>query len=71
VRKIVERSPGSAAPADDLAKAIADALTADKPQTRYHAGHGSKEAFVAARTLSDHAKDTLVAHEVGLPRPEH
>src|SRR4051794_3237568 len=31
----------------------------------YHAGHGSREAFVAARTLTDHAKDRAVAHEVG------
>ena len=68
VRKVVEKSPASAAPADDLAKAIAQALTADKPKTRYHAGHGSKEAFVASRTLSDHAKDRIVAREVGLPR---
>jgi NAD(P)-dependent dehydrogenase (short-subunit alcohol dehydrogenase family) len=70
VRKVVEKSPKSAAPPDDLAKAIADALTAAKPKTRYHAGHGSKEAFVAARTLTDHVKDRLVVHEVGLPRPE-
>ena len=70
IRKVVEKSPDSAAPADDLAKAIARALTADKPKTRYHAGHGSKEAFVAARTLTDRAKDMLVAREVGLPRPK-
>ncbi|MGZ6576156.1 MAG: SDR family oxidoreductase [Solirubrobacteraceae bacterium] len=70
VRKVVEKSPESAAPPEDLARAIADALTAEKPKTRYHAGHGSKEAFVAARTLTDHAKDRIVAHEVGLPRPQ-
>ncbi|MGZ6616816.1 MAG: SDR family NAD(P)-dependent oxidoreductase [Solirubrobacteraceae bacterium] len=56
VRKVVEKSPESAAPPEDLARAIADALTAEKPKTRYHAGHGSKEAFVAARTLTDRAK---------------
>ena len=70
VRKVVEKSPESAAPADDLAKAIEHALTADKPKTRYHAGHGSKEAYMAARTLSDRAKDMAVAREIGLPRPE-
>ena len=70
VRKVVEKSPDSAAPPEDLAKAIGNALTAEKPKTRYHAGHGSKEAFVASRTLTDHAKDRIVAHEVGLPRPE-
>ena len=70
IRKVVEKSPDSAAPPEDLAKVIADALTAEKPKTRYHAGHGSKQAFVAARTLTDHAKDRLVVHEVGLPRPQ-
>ena len=70
IRNVVEKSPDSAAPADDLAKAIATALTASKPKTRYHAGHGSKEAFAASRTLTDHAKDRLVVREVGLPRPE-
>src|SRR3954452_23403630 len=38
--------------------------------SRYHAGHGSREAFVAARTLTDHGKDRAIAHEVGLARPE-
>ena len=69
IRKAVEKAPGSAVPADNLAKAIESALTASKPKTRYHAGHGSKGAFVASRTLTDHAKDWLVAREVGLPRP--
>jgi NAD(P)-dependent dehydrogenase (short-subunit alcohol dehydrogenase family) len=70
IRKMVEKLPESAAPADDLARAIADALTAKNPRTRYHAGRGSHEAFLAARTLSDHAKDKAVVHEVGLPEPE-
>jgi NAD(P)-dependent dehydrogenase (short-subunit alcohol dehydrogenase family) len=70
IRKAVEKLPDQAAPADDLAEAIASALTEKKPETRYHAGHGSKEAFMAARTLSDHAKDLAVAHEIGLPKPE-
>jgi len=70
IRKVVEKSADSAAPPDDLAKAIAQALTADRPKTRYHAGHGSKVAFVAARTLTDHAKDRVVVREVGLPPPE-
>jgi NAD(P)-dependent dehydrogenase (short-subunit alcohol dehydrogenase family) len=70
IRKAVEKLPDSAAPADDLAGAIADALTSRKPDARYHAGHGSKEAFMASRTLSDHAKDKAVVHEIGLPEPE-
>ena len=68
IRKVIEKSPEAAAPADDLARAIAHALTASKPKTRYHAGHGSKAAFLASRTLTDHAKDRVVAHQLGLPR---
>ena len=70
IRKVVEKSLDLAAPPDDLAKAVAHALTAVRPKTRHHAGHGSKEAYVAARTLTDHTKDRVVAREVGLPRPE-
>lgn len=69
IRKLVEKSPDRAAPADDLAEAIAHALTASRPKTRYHAGRGSKAAFVASRALTDHAKDKAVARALGLPRP--
>lgn len=69
IRKVVEKSPDRAAPADDLAEAIAHALTASRPKTRYHAGRGSKAAFVASRALTDHAKDKVVARALGLPRP--
>ena len=68
IRATVEKSPRSAAPAEDLAKVIERALTDDHPKSRYHAGHGSKQAYLASRTLSDHAKDALVAREIGLDR---
>ena len=69
VRKLVEKTAADAAPADDVAKAIADALTSKHPDTRYLAGHGAKAAAVAAK-LPDEAKDRAVAREVGLPAPE-
>lgn len=69
IRKLVEKSPDRAAPADDLAEAITHALTARRPKTRYHAGRGSKGAFVASRALTDHAKDKALVRALDLPRP--
>jgi NAD(P)-dependent dehydrogenase (short-subunit alcohol dehydrogenase family) len=70
VRRLVEKTAADTAPARVLAKTIAGALTADKPQTRYLAGKGAKEAAALARTATDGMKDRAIAHEVGLPAPE-
>ena len=52
-----------------IAKAIVDALTSDKPKTRYLVGHGGKEVAIAA-ALPDRARDQALARELGLPKPE-
>ena len=52
-----------------IAKAIAHALTSDKPKTKYLVGHGGKEIAVAA-ALPDRARDRALARELGLPKPE-
>jgi NAD(P)-dependent dehydrogenase (short-subunit alcohol dehydrogenase family) len=70
IRRTVVKTAADAAPADDLAAVIEQALTSDDPDTRYLAGHGAKEAAVLARTMTDHAKDWAIAKEVGLPDPE-
>jgi len=69
VRALVEKTAADAAPAQSVAKAIGNALTAKQPKARYLAGHGAKAAAVAAK-LPDEAKDRAVAREVGLPEPE-
>lgn len=69
VRTLVEKTAADAAPAESVAKAIGNALTAKKPKSRYLAGHGAKAAAAAAK-LPDEAKDRAVAREVGLPEPE-
>ena len=70
IRKVIEKTAADAESPVVIAEAVADALTSDKPNTRYLAGHGAKAAATMARTLPDHAKDRAIAHEVGLPEPE-
>ena len=70
VRRLVEKTAAGAAKPAVLARAIADALTSDKPKTRYLAGKGAKETAALAHSLPDHLKDRAVALEAGLPDPE-
>ena len=69
VRALVRKTAAEAAPADHVAKAVAAALTAKRPKTRYLAGKGARAVAVAARTLPDRLKDLAVAREAHLPRP--
>ena len=69
VRKATEKAAADADPPLVIAKAIAHALTSDKPKTRYLAGHGGREVAVVA-ALPDRARDRALAHELGLPKPE-
>ena len=70
LRRVVERTAAEAAPASEVADAIAEALVNSKPRARYLAGKGAREAIALARTPSDRIKDMAVAKEVGLPDPE-
>jgi NAD(P)-dependent dehydrogenase (short-subunit alcohol dehydrogenase family) len=69
VRKSVEKAEADADPPSVIARAVADALTSDKPKTRYLAGHGAKETAVAA-ALPDRARDRALVRELGLPKPD-
>ena len=69
VRTATEKAAADADPPLVTAKAIADALTSDKPKTRYLVGHGGKQVAVAA-ALPDRARDRALARELGLPKPE-
>jgi NAD(P)-dependent dehydrogenase (short-subunit alcohol dehydrogenase family) len=69
IRKSVEKAEADADPPLVIAEAILDALTSDKPKTKYLVGHGGKETAVAA-ALPDGARDRALAHELGLPKPE-
>ncbi len=69
VRAATEKAAADADPPLVIAKAILDALTSNKPKTRYLVGHGGKQVAVAA-ALPDRARDKALAHELGLPKPE-
>jgi NAD(P)-dependent dehydrogenase (short-subunit alcohol dehydrogenase family) len=68
IRKAVEKSEADADSPMVIAKAIAHALTSDKPKTKYLAGHGGKETAAAA-ALPDRARDRALVHELKLPKP--
>ncbi len=68
VRKATEKAAATADPPVVIAKAVFDALTSEKPKTRYLAGHGGREVAVVA-ALPDRARDKALARELGLPKP--
>ena len=70
VRALVEKTAGDATPADQVARAVSEALTARRPKTRYLAGKDAKAVAVMARMLPDRLKDRAVAREAHLPAPE-
>ena len=69
VRKAVEKAAADADSPKVIAKAVAHALTSDKPKTRYRAGHGGRQTAIAA-ALPDRARDLALVRELGLPKPE-
>ncbi len=68
IRKAVEKAEADGDPPLVIAKAVADALTSDKPKTRYLVGHGGRETALAA-ALPDRARDKALVRELGLPSP--
>jgi short-subunit dehydrogenase len=54
-------------PPSVIADAIAKAVTATKPRTRYAVGFGAKPLITARGLLSDRQFDTLISRAVGLP----
>jgi hypothetical protein len=51
-----------------IANAIAKAVSARRPKTRFAVGFGAKPLIAARRVLPDRAFDTLIARATGLPR---
>lgn len=55
-------------PPSVIADAIAKAVTARRPRTRYAVGFGAKPLIAARGILSDRQYDALIARATGLPR---
>jgi NAD(P)-dependent dehydrogenase (short-subunit alcohol dehydrogenase family) len=69
IRKAVQQAEADGDPPIAIAKAIAHALTADKPKPKYLVGHGGK-ATAAVAALPDGARSRALARELALPKPE-
>ena len=55
-------------PPSVIADAIAKAVEADRPKTRYAVGFGAKPLIAARGLLSDRQFDALISRATGLPR---
>ncbi len=68
VRKIVEEASKRAVSSETVAKAVAAALTAPIPKTRYLVGNDAKLRALMARLLPDRTSDKLLRWILKLPR---
>jgi NAD(P)-dependent dehydrogenase (short-subunit alcohol dehydrogenase family) len=68
MRKIAQRADDDGVPPQQVAVAVADALLATKPKTRYVIGRDAKMALLVKRFLSDRMRDRLILRVSGLPR---
>jgi hypothetical protein len=55
-------------PAAEVAKAVAHALTAKKPKTRYIVGTDARMQAVLAKFVPDRLRDGLIARQLKLPK---
>jgi NAD(P)-dependent dehydrogenase (short-subunit alcohol dehydrogenase family) len=60
IRKVSERNRTEGVPPSEVAEAVAHALTADKPKTRYLVGRDAKTRAPVARVLPDRTMDALI-----------
>jgi NAD(P)-dependent dehydrogenase (short-subunit alcohol dehydrogenase family) len=67
MRRVVDKRTGAGIPPDEVAKAVAHALTAKRPKTRYLVGLDARLPAIFAKILPDRVRDGLVARAMGLP----
>jgi NAD(P)-dependent dehydrogenase (short-subunit alcohol dehydrogenase family) len=67
LRKQIAQMGESGIPPDEVAKAVAHALTASRPKTRYIVGRDARMQAIIARIVPDRVRDGLVARFLGLP----
>ena len=67
MRRAVDKRTAAGIPPDEVAKAVAHALTAKRPKTRYLVGLDARLPAMFAKILPDRVRDGLVARAMGLP----
>ncbi len=67
VREIADRGGKVAIPADSVARAVAHALTAKKPKSRYLVGSDAKFLAALAKFVPDRLRDRLIVGHLRLP----
>lgn len=67
VREIADRGGKAAIPADSVARAVAHALTAKKPKSRYLVGSDAKFLAALAKFVPDRLRDRLIVGHLRLP----
>ncbi|MEE8346178.1 MAG: SDR family oxidoreductase [Dehalococcoidia bacterium] len=68
MREMFDGATRNATPPGAVAKAVAHALTARTPKTRYVVGRNARRVTALARLVPDRIRDWLVMRELGLPR---
>lgn len=69
VQRAAAQAARGAIPAEVVARAVAHALTAEKPKTRYLVGRDARVRAAFAALLPDRLRDRLVTRLLRLPRP--
>jgi NAD(P)-dependent dehydrogenase (short-subunit alcohol dehydrogenase family) len=67
IRRAVDEAEGRGIPPDEVAKAVAHALTSKRPKTRYLVGRDARLQAIAAAVLPDRIMDRVVAGQMHLP----
>ncbi len=68
VRRAADKTARAGIPPYAVAKAVAHALTAKRPKTRYLVGRDAQLQATLAKVVPDRMRDWLVVRELGLPR---
>jgi NAD(P)-dependent dehydrogenase (short-subunit alcohol dehydrogenase family) len=68
MRRVADKLARAAIPPSAVAKAVAHALTAKRPKTRYLVGRDAKLQAAVAKLVPDRMRDWLIVQRMGLPR---
>ena len=68
VKAYAAETARKASPAEEVAAVVEEALTAERPRTRYLVGRGATTQHLLARWTPDRMLDGLSEREMGLPR---